>query len=195
MSIYEPAEDSYLLEKYVKKYAKGICLDIGTGTGIQALAASKKADFVIAVDINQEALTYCNGHIHSDKILLIHSDLFSVFEKKEVIIVDGIFKGIQPRKKGNKFDTIIFNAPYLPEEKEPELALDGGKEGHEIIDKFLKEAKAYLSSAGCILLIFSSATGKEKVGSLMDEYGYKAEMLESIHIFFEDISCYRLANG
>ena len=73
------------------------------------------------------------------------------------------------------------------------VVVAGGSKKGEM--EFLKEAKAYLSSAGCILLIFSSATGKEKVGSLMDEYGYKAEMLESIHIFFEDISCYRLANG
>ena len=35
--LYEPREDSRLLAKYAKKYAKGLVLDIGTGSGIQAL--------------------------------------------------------------------------------------------------------------------------------------------------------------
>ena len=43
MEVYEPSEDSYLLEKYVKEFSKGLVLDIGTGTGIQAKAAFKKA--------------------------------------------------------------------------------------------------------------------------------------------------------
>jgi pyruvate dehydrogenase E1 component alpha subunit len=41
--VYEPREDSLLLEKYVKKFAKGIVLDIGTGSGIQAKAAAERA--------------------------------------------------------------------------------------------------------------------------------------------------------
>ena len=79
--IYKPREDSFLLEKYVKKYAKGIVLDLGTGSGIQAKAASSKADFVIAVDINQKALEHCSKDLKSDKILCLKSDLFSFFEK------------------------------------------------------------------------------------------------------------------
>ena len=58
MEIYEPREDSFLLEKYVVKYTKPgyIVLDMGTGSGIQADAASKKAKKVIAADINPGAI-------------------------------------------------------------------------------------------------------------------------------------------
>ena len=52
--IYEPAEDSFLLQKYVKKYAKGKVLDMGTGSGIQAEAAKD----VLAVDVNPECVEY-----------------------------------------------------------------------------------------------------------------------------------------
>lgn len=41
MNQYEPREDSKLLERYVRKYAKGSVLDIGTGSGIQAISAAK----------------------------------------------------------------------------------------------------------------------------------------------------------
>ena len=58
MNYYEPREDSYLLQKFVKKHAIGIVLDLGTGLGIQAITASKnkKVKKVLAADINREVL-------------------------------------------------------------------------------------------------------------------------------------------
>ena len=51
-----------------------------------------------------------------------------------------------------KFDTIIFNPPYLPSDpKLKDLTLDGGKKGYELIQKFLKQAKKYLEKNGIIL--------------------------------------------
>jgi len=36
MNIYDPREDSFLLQKQIKNYAKGIVLDMGTGSGISS---------------------------------------------------------------------------------------------------------------------------------------------------------------
>ena len=173
--IYEPREDSLLLEKYVKKIARGIVLDIGTGSGIQARAASEKADFVIGIDINQNSLNFCRQHIKSDKIIFLKSDLFYFFEKNK-----------------KKFDTIIFNPPYLPEDKNKDIALDGGKKGYEIIKKFLSKARNFLNKDGIILIVFSSFTNKEKVDEMIRKNGFRAEELERIHISFEDIYCYKI---
>ena len=57
--LYEPEEDSFLLQKFVKKYSKGLVLDMGTGSGIQAKTASEKADLVIALDIDKDAIKHC----------------------------------------------------------------------------------------------------------------------------------------
>ena len=58
-----------------------------------------------------------------------------------------------------KFDTIIFNPPYLPSDpKLKDLTLDGGKKGYELIQKFLKQAKKHLEKKGIILLLFSPFT-------------------------------------
>ncbi|MDO8480240.1 MAG: DUF2431 domain-containing protein [Nanoarchaeota archaeon] len=175
MDIYEPREDSFLLEKWVKKLARGRCLDVGTGSGIQAQAALKKAREVMGVDINPAAVAQCRKSIPKAKFYV--SDLFSYFDEQ---------------KDKRKFDTIIFNAPYLPAEGEKDAALDGGKEGHEIIARFLRESKHYLSKGGQILLIFSSLTKKEEVDKQIKKNKMKSEELEKIHVFFEDIFCYRV---
>jgi len=163
--IYEPEEDSYLLNKFVKKYAKGKVLDMGTGSGIQALTALENTPDVLAVDINEEC-------VRALKINVIQSDLFS-------------------NVKG-KFDLIIFNPPYLPEDKEePEdskVITTGGEKGSEIIVKFLEDAKEHLNKNGKILILISSLTGDANV--LFKDYKYK--LLESENLFFETISVFLL---
>ncbi|MDP2907439.1 MAG: DUF2431 domain-containing protein [Nanoarchaeota archaeon] len=168
--IYEPAEDSFLLQKYVKKYANGKVLDIGAGSGIQALTALEKTKDVIAVDINKEAVKL----LKQKKITAKVSDLFS-------------------NVKG-KFDLIIFNPPYLPkDEREPEdsaLTTTGGKKGYEIIEKFLRQAKKFLKKEGKILLVVSSLT--EDVEKLFKKHGYTFEKLEEKKEFFEKLFIYLL---
>jgi release factor glutamine methyltransferase len=192
--VYEPREDSLLLEKYVKKFSKGFVLDIGTGSGMQTKAAAEKADFVIGVDINQKALDFCNENIKSDKILFLKSDLFSFFEKKRITLKNGSFDIRDVKNKSfNKFDIIIFNPPYLPDDEHcKDVALDGGKKGYEVVERFLSKAKRFLAADGVILLIFSSFTNKEKIDGLIQGNGFEAEELERIHISFEDIYCYKI---
>ena len=78
--IYEPQEDSFLLRDQVLKYAKGKVLDLGTGSGIQAIAASSRADSVLAVDINPYALMFAESQVkgvNARNIKFRKSNLFS----------------------------------------------------------------------------------------------------------------------
>ena len=56
--VYNPGEDSYLLQRYVERLVSGSVLDMGTGSGIQAVSAAQKDDVsrVLVVDINPAAL-------------------------------------------------------------------------------------------------------------------------------------------
>jgi len=167
--IYESAEDSFLLQKYVLRFAKCKVLDMGCGSGIQAEAALTRTKDVLAVDISKEAVDYCRRK----KINAVQSDLF--------LNIQG------------KFDLIIFNPPYLPEEvKEPKdskLITTGGKKGYELLDKFLKEAKNYLEKDGIILFVCSSLTGNAE--NILEKYKYKFEKLETQRLFFEEIYVYK----
>ena len=172
---YDPQEDSRLLEKWVRQYAKGKVLDMGTGSGIQAIAAaqSQRVNSVLAVDVQKEVINYCRRNIKNPKIKFRYSDLFS--------------------KVKGKFDTIVFNPPYLPQElKVMDAELEGGKKGYEVIERFLNDASGFLDKNGIILLVFSSLTRKSKVEEFIKNSLLEFEELEKLHIFFEDIYTYML---
>jgi release factor glutamine methyltransferase len=171
--VYRPAEDSYLLAKYVKKYVRNHVLDMGTGSGIQAVTAARKSTVkrVVAVDINPIALDTARRRAIeegvNDKIEFIESDLFENVE--------------------DKFDWIIFNAPYLPSEGFNDFSWEGGKQGNEIILRFLKDAPSFLSGDGSILLVYSSITNLREFNS-----GLKVDVLEEVSMFFETLFCVKI---
>ena len=170
--IYEPDEDSFLLVKQVKKLAKDKkVLDMGTGWGILAETALESgAKDVLAADIDEEVVEF----VKSKGIKVKSSDLFSNIDEK--------------------FDLIIFNPPYLPEDELEDFEIRnvtrGGKEGYEILERFLIDAKRYLNKNGEILIVFSSLTNKEKVDSILKENEYEFKILETKKMFFEELYVY-----
>ena len=168
--IYEPSDDSFLLAKYVEKFAKGKILDLGTGSGIQAEIALEHTKEVLAADINKEAVEF----VKEKGINSILSDLFSNIHES--------------------FDLIIFNPPYLPEEsledKESKVATTGGEFGYEILERFFSQADKYLNKDGKILIVFSSLTNKDKVDKVINKNDFKFILLEKERIFFEELYCY-----
>ena len=167
--IYTPREDSFLLEKLVKKYApKKKVLDIGCGSGIQMEAALKfGAKEVSGVDIYSESVEFCKKKGLNVK----KSDLFG--------------------KAKGKFDLIIFNPPYLPEDEredsESAKTTSGGKKGDEIIIRFLKEAGNYLEKNGKILLAVSSLTPLETIEKVLKNKKMKKRIIASENFFMEKI--------
>ncbi len=173
--LYEPREDSFLLAKQVATHARGFVLDVGTGSGIQAVTAAKRKTVrsVLAVDINKKVLLCAKKQNPHKKIRYHYSDLFST--------VSGTF------------DTIICNPPYLPDEPRlKDIALDGGKRGHEYIARFLSQAGFYLNKNGIILLVFSSFTNKHIVDQLVKKNGFVATLLSSYAFDFETLYVYKI---
>ena len=168
--LYEPAEDSFLLEKYVKELARGDVLDLGTGSGIQAVAAAENARSVTASDIQEDVELYFRERFEGRDIRFVRSDLFSDIS--------------------GKFDTIIFNPPYLPDEGLEDRRLFGGKGGWEILERFISQSREHLRPGGIILIVFSSLTGEDRVKEAIEGEGYRFKELERRHVFFEDLVVY-----
>ncbi len=181
--VYNPAEDSFLIQKEVKRLAKGRVLDVGTGSGIQAETAAKqkKVKSVLAVDLKKSSIEHCKANIKNKKITWLVSDLFKKVPKK------------------NKFDTIIFNPPYLPEQEgelwELSTEISGGRKGYEIIERFMDDVNEYLEPDGQILLLFSTITGKMKVEEIIEQHMMEFEPLNKLNIAFEQLHVYRITKG
>ena len=173
MSVYEPREDSLLLAEVVEKEAHGEVLDIGTGSGVQAFAASKKADAVLGVDVNRDAVNFTRTEAKKmgiKNVRFIRSDLFE--------------------KVKGKFDLIIFNPPYLPEEPglfEGSEQWAGGKTGREVIERFANSVKKYLKPDGKILIVISSLTGLDEVKKIFQERGFSVKIVKEKKIPWEKL--------
>jgi release factor glutamine methyltransferase len=177
MEIYQPSDDSYLLQKtigsYLKNKSKNLkIIDIGSGSGIQALTC-KKLGFksILAIDINPDAVK----HLKKQKLKAIQSNLFS-----------------SSKLKNKKFDLIIFNPPYLPEDKrEPKDSRQNttaGKKGYEIIIKFLKQAKKHLKNKdSSLLLLFSSLSKPKVILKTAKDLKYNFQLLDQQKLFFEEL--------
>lgn len=178
--IYEPSDDSYLLQSVLKSFLKNKkktinILDMGSGSGIQAQTALDKGfKNTLAVDINPLAVENLIGK----QINAVKSNLFS-------------------KIKQHKFDLIIFNAPYLPEDKrepkESRLATTAGKKGYEIINKFLKQASNHLKPKASILLLFSSLSKPKIILKHAKDLGYNYQLLEKQKISFEELYVYEFS--
>ena len=182
--VYEPAEDTFLIAKHLK--VDGFVLDVGTGCGIMSVLAASKAKHVVAVDINPYAARCAkiNAEVNgvSDKIDILIGDLFN------------------PIHENLTFDTILFNAPYLPDEKRKEskslieYAWSGGKDGREVIDRFIQQAPKYLKPYGRILLVQSSLSDVEKTIREFRKRRLQARIIDEEKIFFETISLIEALN-
>jgi len=172
--VYEPAEDSFLLLRHVERLVRRSVLDVGTGSGIQAVAAAAKPDVerVVAIDIAPEAI----------EVARRRAAVAGVSERVEFRIGD-LFTGLGDEL----FDWVVFNPPYLPSEGEAdEGSWAGGRAGSETILRFLAEASQYLKRCGGILLVYSTLTGLD-----LEEIrkSYHVELLEELPLFFETLFC------
>ena len=176
--MYPPSEDSFFFSEFIFNYLKKLkkhekqnlkFLDVGTGSGILAETARKSGiKEIIAVDIDSESVNYVKKNI---KVKTIKSNLFSKIKKSE------------------KFDIIVFNAPYLPEDEtgfDNKQDTTGGKKGDEIPLKFLKQAKQHLNKNGKIFLLISSLTPKSKINK------FHPKLVAKKRIFFEELEIWEI---
>lgn len=167
--VYEPREDSFLLADNLDIKKTDKVLDVGTGTGIQALIAAKKAKEVTAVDFNKFAVKCAKENAKLNKlknITVFGSNLFS-------------------RVKG-KYDLITFNPPYLPTKSE-DLAWDGGQDGREVINRFLNQFEKHLSKNGRVLMIGASLSDYKKTISILRKKEFRVSIKDKKKLPWEEI--------
>ena len=141
-------------------------LDLCTGSGCILLTLLREGDASgCGADISEKALGVAreNGKRLGLKAQWLCSDLFG-----------GIC---------GTYDMIVSNPPYIASDviptldpevgsQEPRLALDGGKDGLEILRRIIREAPAHLTAGGWLLLEIGYDQG-EAVRSLLGQAGFR----------------------
>jgi release factor glutamine methyltransferase len=148
-NVYDPSDDTFLILENASPH--GDILEIGSGSGIISVFFAKRGFHVKAVDINPEAVncTLHNARLNDVSLEATAGDLFN--------------------KVPERYDTVIFNPPYLPTEDNfgGSEQWDGGSDGFRVTRPFLRELPGHLKSGGICFLILSSLTD---VDSLISEF-------------------------
>ena len=185
-SVYEPQEDSLLMAEQVKKYAFGDVLDLGCGSGIQGIQAlkNKRVNAVYFVDINPKALDKARESLHESNDEDLHNDKDTYFIRSD------LFENLDNKR----FDTIVFNPPYLPDDKldNEKIITTGGTHGYELILRFLSEAKKFLKDDGIIILLFSSLSNKKVIDEYLKKESYTKNLIVKKSLFMEVLYVYIL---
>ena len=142
---YETQEVVNKALEYIDKNSK--VLDLCTGSGYIGLTIKQKTNAIVTMsDIDDEAIK--------------QSKINAIANKLDVkIIKSDMFKNIN-----EKFDVIVCNPPYIPNNKklsqsvikfEPSTALFGGTDGNDFFKIIINEYKNFLNPLGKLILEIS----------------------------------------
>jgi release factor glutamine methyltransferase len=152
-------ETELLLEQalaFTRSHPGCRAVDVGTGSGALAvtLAASCPDTTIYAVDISPEALEIArqNAEANEAKVIFFEGDLLTPLLERRI-----------------KVDLLMANPPYIPtgdlpalavSRYEPNLALDGGADGLDLVRRLLNQATAVCTPGACVLLEIGADQGE-----------------------------------
>jgi release factor glutamine methyltransferase len=170
--VYTPQGDTFLLVWALRR--EGLApgsrvLDVGTGSGVLAVAAAQLGASVTAVDVSRRALgtAWANAALRGRRIGVRIGSL------------------LEP-VRGRRFDMVLSNPPYVPS---PEAQLptqgvarawDAGPDGRALLDQLCRDVPEALVVGGVVLLVHSSLCGVEATCSALEGVGLKTRVVARI---------------
>jgi release factor glutamine methyltransferase len=136
-------------------------LDMGTGSGVNAVLAARQGASVIAVDINPRALEAAAANAErngaADQVEVRFSDVFSEVE--------------------GTFDVIVFDPPFRWFRPRDLVETAMTDEGYQAMTRFFCQARQHLSPDGRMLIFFGTSGDLGYLRRLAEKEGFSTEVL------------------
>jgi release factor glutamine methyltransferase len=145
-------------------------LDVCTGSGLLAVTAALCGARATAVDVSRRAVVCAalNGRLNGVRVRALRGDLLAPV-------------------RGERFDAIVSNPPYLPAPDEAlpgrgaARAWDAGRDGRAVLDRLCAEAPEHLAPGGVVLIIHSALCGTDATLDALRHAGLAAQVVERHH--------------
>jgi release factor glutamine methyltransferase len=173
--MYVPSDDTFLLADCIRQYNGTWALEIGVGSGLLLRILEKNFAYVAGSDIDLQALQHSKQG--SPKALLVCCDAASAFGTV-------------------KFDLIVSNTPYLPDDDNDDsvqdLTVHGGPKGIEAAIHFINSALPLLAQDGKMLLVISSLADSSALDNVIQENKVHKKVIKEKRLFYETLSIVQL---
>ena len=152
---------SYVLGEAVRAEVRSdeFVLDMGTGSGINAILAALEGGRVVAVDVSSVALDAARRNAERN----------AVADRVEVRASD-VFDAVPER-----FDLIVFDPPYRWFAPRDALEAAMTDEGYGAMTRFFGEARTHLAPGGRMLVSFATSGDLGYLRSLIASEGFREE--------------------
>lgn len=168
--MYVPSDDTFLLADCIKQYSGRWALEIGIGSGVLLNLLEKNFTNVAGSDVDLRALLHCRGRSGA---ILVCCDAASAF--------------------AGRFDLIVSNPPYLPDDIVKDMAVHGGPAGIETTIHFIRSALPLLARGGRMLFIVSSLADSSALDQMVMEKKMSKKVVKEKRMFYETLSVVELA--
>jgi HemK-related putative methylase len=150
-------------------------LDMGTGSGVCAIAAARYARRVVAVDINDAAVrcAQINALLNNleHKIDVRHGDLFAPVAAE-------------------RFDLILFNPPFF--RGAPRDDRDRAWRSNDVVERFAADLSSHLEPSGSALVLLSTSGDPRSFLAEFRKHGFGISVLGTRRFINERLAIFKL---
>jgi release factor glutamine methyltransferase len=144
-------------------------LELGCGSGLISVVASKQGASVTASDLNPAAVTNTKDNAARNQVSIrtLHSDLFENI--------------------AGTFDYIAINPPYYASDasSNEELAWNCGKD-FEYFKKLFKELPMHMHNNSSVIMVLTKGCDLPAIFRIADESGFSFELIKEKNVLFDE---------
>jgi release factor glutamine methyltransferase len=171
--VFRPRPDSWMLARALRSELAepgARVLDVCSGSGVLAVTAALCGARATAIDVSRRAALCAalNARLNGVRVRALRGNLLAPV-------------------RGERFDVIVSNPPYLPAADDalpargPARAWDAGRDGRALLDALLDQAPDHLAPGGVLLIVHSAVCGTDRTLAALRDRGLEARVAVRHH--------------